>query len=100
MIENRLGEAVPDFVAHRLARELPRRLFLFLAKFLVRLRAARETDHRQGRRQFAIGRDVVEGGNQFPHRQVARRPENHDRARLRHGPGREPLAERIGLRSF
>ena len=100
MIENGLGEAVPDFVAHRLARKFPGGFFLLLAEFLVRFRATRKTDHRQRWRQFAIGRDVVERGNQFPHRQVAGRPENHDRARLRHGPRREPLAERIGLRSF
>ena len=99
MIEKGLGEAVPDFVAHRLARKFPGRLFLFLSKLLVRFRPARETDHGQGRRQLAIGCDVVERGNQFPHRQVARRPENHHRARLRHGPVRQPLAERIGLLS-
>ena len=97
VIEKRLGEAVPDFVAHRLPGKLAGRFFLFLAEFVVRFRAAREADHRQGRRQLAIGRDVVERGHELAMSQVAGRAKNHDRARLRHGFGRESFAQGIGL---
>ena len=60
-----IGESLPDIVAHFLPGKFPRGFFQFLAKFLVGFRAARETDHGHAGRQFAIGRDVVERGNQF-----------------------------------
>jgi hypothetical protein len=100
MIKNGLGKAVPDLIAHRLPRKLARRLLLLLAKFLVRLLAPGETDNRQRGRKLPIRSNVIERGNQFPHREIAGRSENDNAAGLRDRAGSETFAERIGLGQF
>ncbi len=88
MIKNRLREVLPDFIAHRLTRELFDRFFHFLAKIVIGLRATRETDDCDGRRQFAIGGEIVERRKQLAMSEIAGCAEDHDAARLRHGAGR------------
>ena len=100
MIEERLGKAVPDFVAHRLPGKFAGRFLHFLAKFLIALRTAGETHHRHRRGEFAVRGDIVKRGNEFAVCQVAGRAKNHHRARLRHRFGREPFAQWIGLLLF
>ena len=98
MIEERLGEAIPDFVAHGLPGEIPGRFLHFMAELLVRLGPAGEADHRDRRWHLAVRRDVVERGHEFAVSEVAGRAENDDGARLRQSLGRESFAQRIGLR--
>ena len=45
MIEDGLGEAVPDFIAHCLPGKFSGRLFLLLAKLFIRFRAAGDADY-------------------------------------------------------
>ena len=97
MIKDRLRERFPNFVAHHLARKFSRRFLHFLAKLLIRFRPARETDDRNRRRQFAVGREIVERRHELAVRQVAGRSKNHDGARLWHRACGETFPQRIRL---
>ena len=88
VIEKGFGEPVPDFIAHRLPGIFTGRFLHFGAEFVIRFRTARETDHRNCRRQLAIRGDIVESGHQLAMGEVAGRAEDHDRARLRNSAGR------------
>jgi hypothetical protein len=59
---------------------------------------AGKTNYRYGRRQFAIGRQIVKRGNELAMGEIAGRTEDHDSARLGHGPYGKPFAQRIALR--
>ena len=100
VIKERLREPVPNFIAHLLPRELLRRFLLLLPKLVIRLRPSGKSNDGDLRRQFTIRREIVERRNQFPHRQVSRRAEDHDRARLRHRARSESFPERIRLLCF
>ena len=65
------------------------------AKFVIALRSPRHADDRQVRRQFAIGRDVVERGDELAMSEITGRAEDHDGAGFRHGPGHNAFAQRI-----
>ncbi len=84
MIENRRGKPRPQFVVELLAREFARCLFEFLAKDLVALVAAGESDHAHRRRQRPVRGQIVKGRNQLAMGQIAGGPEDHHGARLRH----------------
>ena len=79
MIENGLRKRVPDFVAHRLTRKFARGFFDLAPEFVVTFVASGESDDRDGRRQFAIGREIVKRGDKFAMCEIAGRAENHDR---------------------
>ena len=81
MIENGLGEAVPDFVAHCLSRILPRSPLPVPCGIPRPFLGGGRNRPLSRRRQFAIGRDVVERRNEFAMRQITGRAENHNGAR-------------------
>ncbi len=86
VIKNRLRERFPDFVTHTLTRELARSCFELLAKFGIGFGTAGKAHHRDGGRQLAIGREIVERRHKFAMGQVAGRAEDDDAARLGDGP--------------
>src|ERR1700732_5121852 len=92
MIKNGLGEVFPDFIAHRLTREFFDRLFHFLAKVVISLRAPGKTDHTDSGRQLAISREIVKRGHQLAMSQVACGAENDHATGLRHCASRQTLA--------
>ena len=85
MIKDGLAERFPNFVANSLARKLPNGFFHFLAKVVIALLAARETDNGDSRRQLAVGGEVIKRRQEFAVGEIAGRSKNHDAARLRHG---------------
>ena len=97
MIEDRLRKGGPDFVPNCLARKLACGLAEFTSKFVVRLRPAREADHRKIRRQIAIGGQIIESGDELPVGEIAGGTEDYDGARLRHRARNDPFTQRIRL---
>src|SRR5690606_16776449 len=61
----------------------------------VALLPAGETDDLHAGRQFAVNREIVQGGHELAVRQVAGGAENHNRARLRARTGDEVFAKRV-----
>ena len=59
MIKNRLRKRLPNFIAHRLARKLARRVFKVAPEFVVTFLPASESNDSDGGRQFSIGGDVI-----------------------------------------
>jgi hypothetical protein len=82
MIEERLGERVPDFVPHILARKLPGGFFHFVPEFGVTLRPSRETDDSHRWWQFAIGGEIIKSRDELAMSQVPRRSKNDNAAWL------------------
>src|SRR5207244_119447 len=97
MVKNVLCEALPQLVLHGLSRKLFDGLLDFAAELLVRFVAPCKPDHGEAGGEIAVGRDVVERGNEFAVREIASRAENHHGAWLRHGPAGEAFAQRIDL---
>ena len=88
MIENAAREAPPELILNALARKFPGCLLEFRAELFIRLFPSGEADHRKGRWQIAICRQIIESGDQLAMRQVASGAKDYDRARLRHRPAR------------
>ena len=97
MVKDRSGEPIPKFVAHSLAGKFSDSLLHVFAKFVVVFGPASETNDRYGRRQFAIGGDIINGGHKLAHREITRRAENHQRAWLWHRSCRQAFTQRVGL---
>ena len=93
----RLGMIVFAGDVREALREFPQHIVIDLAGFaarpdglfrlsligLVGHRRTRKSDNRKSPRQAPLRCQTVERGNQLPSRQIAGRPENHDRAGLR-----------------
>ena len=96
LVVNPLREAAPHVVLQPRARAFLRGVAQFRAPRLVGLFAAREADDVRRGRQVAIGGKIVERRDELAESEIAGRAEDHDIARLRHGPRLKPLAERVG----
>ena len=95
VIKNRLSKRPPNFVAHSLAGKLARSFFKIAPEFVITFLAASESDNRHRGRQLAIGRQVVQRGDELAVREIACGAEDHNGTRLRHSPGGKPFPERV-----
>src|ERR1041385_6843157 len=86
VIKNRLRKGFPDFIAHRLTGKLARRCFDITPKFDITLVAPGKSDDNHVRWQFAVGGEIVQGGEKLPMSEIACSAEDDDAARLRDGP--------------
>ena len=97
MVNDALRERVPH---RRVDGAEPRMLLDRLpelgAELIVGFWPTRESDDGEPTRKLSLVREVVEGGNEFAMGEVARRAENHQRARLGCPPCAESLAKWIG----
>ena len=80
VIKNGLRESFPDFVAHRLPGEFSCRVLELASKFVIAFFATRKANDRDRGRQLAVGREIVESGDELAMSEVAGRAENHDAA--------------------
>ena len=83
-----------------MAGEFAGGFFKFGAENLIRFVSAGESHNADGWRQGPIGGEVVESGNEFAMREVARGTKNNECARIWNRALGKALAERIGAQSF
>src|SRR5438477_668426 len=88
-------ERIPDVLAELVARVLLHGLLHVLAPGIVRPLRAGHPDDCEPRRQELPEAERVQRRHQLLVREVARRAEDDERARLRRAPEREPLEERV-----
>ncbi len=91
------GELVPHVLAERVARVLLHGLLHPLAELVVDLLGARGADDAEPLRQQVAHRQRVERRHQLLRRQVARRAEDDEDARIRPPPQPQPLEQRVLL---
>src|SRR5207237_6972427 len=97
VIKNRLRESFPNLVAHRLPGEFSCRFLELASKSVIAFFATCKANDRDRGRKLAISRQIVESGDELAMSEVTGRAENHDAARLRHGPSGQAFAQRICL---
>jgi hypothetical protein len=102
MIKQTAREVVPDAGIERVEpRELLDGSAHLGAELVVRLWPAREPDDDEPCGELSFVGEVVERGDEFAFRQVARRAEDDERARFRRAPRDNAVAKRIlGERGF
>ena len=62
VIKDRLRKVFPDFIAHGLSRKLTRGFFEIASEFIVSFWPAGEPDDHRGRRQVAVGGEIIQCG--------------------------------------
>jgi hypothetical protein len=93
-----LSEHLPNFVTDRLPGKLASGLFKIPPEFVITFVATSESDNRGTGGQLTVGREVIQRGDKFAMREIARGAEDHNGAWLGHWPSGKPFPERVWFR--